>query len=182
MKVCFGIHSYLITGLTSSAPSPDPLEPFNPTRVSCEAEITTTSPIHVPLLRPPSADSFIEGVDDFGDFSTDIYEWLSLVQLESPRVNADDSIDPFLSRYTVPETPADSIAEPLVKISWHGFLSPAWAHKSFVEAVIAASSKSWFACALSGFEQSLPAGSRDCTILKIPGRSSEYMLWEVERN
>ena len=30
-------------------------------------------------------------------------EWIAMVQLGSPRVSVDDDIDPFLSRYTVPE-------------------------------------------------------------------------------
>ncbi|KFG86630.1 putative ribonuclease P protein subunit p40 [Metarhizium anisopliae] len=32
---------------------------------------------------------------------TDLYEWLSLVRLESARVEPDDNIDPYLSRYCV---------------------------------------------------------------------------------
>lgn len=147
-----------------------------------ELESWTSSPVHVPALKPPTEASAIDGIDDFGEFSNDLYEWLSLIQLESPRVSTNDSIDPFLSRYTTPQAPENSSPEPLEKLSWHGFISPKWAHEALVQTVLSVSPKSWFAFAVSGFGESLPAGSRDCTILRIPGRSSEYMLWEVERN
>jgi hypothetical protein len=48
--------------------------------------------------------------------------------------------------------------------------------------VLAATTKSWFSFSVSGFPDSLPATSRDCTISKVPGPSSEFMLWEVEHN
>ena len=137
--------------------------------------------MRVPLLRPPKVPTDV-GVDDFAEFTTDIYEWLSLVQLESPRVDANDRIDSFLSRYTPPEASSESLPESLVRVSWSGFLPPSWAHKTFVESVLAASSQSWFAFTATGFQNSMPAGARDCTVLKIPGKSSEFLLWEVERN
>jgi len=162
-------------------PEPDPLQQYSPVTVDCAPKITAGPTVHVPRLRPPTGGSGDE--DDFGAFATDIYEWLSLIQLESPRVDVKDRIDPFLSRYRPPASDNPSgEAETLMRISWEGFFSPSWAHKTFVQAVLAATTKSWFAYVVSGFPESLPAGSRDCTILKIPGPSSEYMLWEVEQN
>lgn len=149
--------------------------------MSCEADIDETLLVHVPLLQPPTAPSEV-GVDEFAEFTTDIYEWLSLVQLESARVDANDRIDPFLSRYAPPEASSDSEPERLVRISWSGFLSSSWAHKAFVQSVLATTSKSWFAFSATGFQASMPPGAKDCTILKIPGPSSDLLLWEVERN
>lgn len=157
------------------------MDKYNPARFDCEAEVFETPAVRVPLLRPPT-DPLDVGVDGFAEFTTDIYEWLSLIQLESPRVNANDRIDSFLSRYSTPEASADSIPEASIRLSWPGFLAPSWAHKAFVQCVLAASSKSWFAFAATGFQASMPAGARDCTVLKIPGSSSEFLLWEVERN
>lgn len=162
-------------------PSPDPLDKYCPTRLECEAEVIETPAVRVPLLQPPTAPSGV-GVDDFVEFTTDIYEWLSLIQLESPRVDANDRIDSFLSRYTPPEASPDSIPENLVKVSWSGFLAPSWAHETFVQFVLAASSKFWFAFAATGIQASMAGDARDCTVLKIPGHSSEFLLWEVERN
>ena len=157
------------------------MDKYSPTKFDCQPEVAETSAIRVPLFQPRTAPSDV-GVDDFADFTADIYEWLSLVQLGSPRVDANDRIDSYLSRYSTPEASTGSIPETLVRISWSGFLAPSWAHKAFVQSVLAASSKSWFAFAATGFQASMPAGARDCTVLKIPGKSSEFLLWEVERN
>lgn len=157
------------------------MDKYNPTRVACDGHTDETSLARVPILHPPTTPSDV-GVDEFSEFTTDIYEWLSLVQLESSRVDASDRIDSFLSRYTPPEASSNSEPERLVRISWSGFLSSSWAHKALVQSVLAASSKSWFAFSATGFQSSMPAGARDCTILKIPSPSSEFLLWEVERN
>lgn len=56
---------------------------------------------------------------------SELAEWLAMVALESPRVTADDKIDPYLSRYSVPDadnsTPSD-----LVSLEWHGLISSQW--------------------------------------------------------
>jgi ribonucleases P/MRP protein subunit RPP40 len=69
----------------------------------------------------------------------------------------------------------------VVKISWEGFLSPSWAHKSFVQGLRTAMPNTWFSFAVSGFRESLSNGSKDLTILKLPGFASDYLLWEVEQ-
>lgn len=53
-----------------------------------------------------------------------ISEWLSLVQLSSPRVSADDHIDPYLSRYAVPGS--DKAIIDLISLKWHGLISSTW--------------------------------------------------------
>jgi ribonucleases P/MRP protein subunit RPP40 len=120
--------------------------------------------------------------DEFSNFSVEIYEWLSVISLESPRVAPTDRIDPFLSRYSPP--PADSqkpgVTE-LVKINWKGFASSSWAHKIFVQTLLTAKSGMWFSFAVLGFNESIRTGGRDCTILKLPSAQNEYMLWEVEQ-
>lgn len=126
-----------------------------------------------------------KSMDEFNDFSVDLYEWLSLISLESPRVNINDKIDPFLSRYSPPEPdPASPKTEELVKITWEGFLSPSWAYTVFVQALLAATVDMWFSFAVLGFNESLPSDSTDCTVLRLPGQPgqpSEYILWEVDQ-
>lgn len=64
--------------------------------------------------------------DDCGSLS----EWLSMVSLESPRVSAEDDIDPYLSRYAIPD--GDN-AKPsnLVSFKWHGFAPSKWVMQLF---------------------------------------------------
>jgi ribonuclease P/MRP protein subunit RPP40 len=120
--------------------------------------------------------------DEFSDFSLEIYEWLSLISLESPRVDPKDRIDPYLSRYAPPsaETQNPQVTE-LVKIAWNGFTSSSWAHRIFVQALLAAKPEMWFSFGVLGFKESIPNANGDCTILKLPGARNEYMLWEVEQ-
>jgi ribonuclease P/MRP protein subunit RPP40 len=60
-----------------------------------------------------------EDAEDFEARVTAIHEWIGLVSLESPRVEVDDDIDSFLSRYSKPE---DSHGSELVVITVHGLL------------------------------------------------------------
>jgi ribonuclease P/MRP protein subunit RPP40 len=148
--------------------------------VTCSPKISIGLRVEIPVLQPPlnPRDKF---GDDFSDYAIELYEWLSLIALESPRVSVDDHIDPFLSRYSPPNAGQTNhgVSE-LVKIIWEGFISPSWAHKAFVQGLLAAKPNMWFSFAVSGFGESLSMESRDLTILKLPGVASDYVLWEVE--
>ncbi len=54
----------------------------------------------------------------------DILEYLDMAALDSPRVQASDHIDSFLSRYTVPD-PSKSLCS-LQRITWNGLTSSQW--------------------------------------------------------
>ncbi len=130
----------------------------------------------MPLIKPPTNSDSLYGAD-FEDYATDVQEWLSLVLLESPRVNSDDNIDPFLSRY-VP--PGDSFTNSkLIKVTWQGFISPSWVHKTFVQMLLCAPPDEWFACCVVGFGDGPLGESKACTILKLPDATKEFVLWEV---
>lgn len=61
-----------------------------------------------------------------------ISEWLAMVQLASPRVSAEDDVDPYLSRYAVPESGATSTTV-LVSLKWHGLISASWTMQLFLD-------------------------------------------------
>ncbi|KAL8929884.1 MAG: hypothetical protein Q9208_001028 [Pyrenodesmia sp. 3 TL-2023] len=58
-------------------------------------------------------------------------EWLSLVSLQSPRVHADDEIDPYLSRYSKPDGDLTEIKK-LVVLKWSGFIPAEWLRQLFI--------------------------------------------------
>ena len=62
----------------------------------------------------------------------EIYEWLSLVGLQSPRVVLGDAIDPYLSRYQVPNDNSENTMN-LVTLTWTGFLPAQWVRGLFAE-------------------------------------------------
>lgn len=117
-----------------------------------------------------------DGNDDLEDFAVDMHEWLSLIALGSPRIDPDDHLDPFLSRYTSPGNVNERIE--LVKISWHGFMCSSWVHRTFVQLIAATAKDAWFAYDVGGFVDTWPTESKLCTILRVPDAQSEYVLWE----
>lgn len=128
----------------------------------------------MPSLKPPTGSSYEA---DFEDYAVDIHEWLALVLLNSPRLDPDDMIDSFLSRYAPPgdtHTPCK-----LVKITWRGFLSPRWAHQLFVQTLLSMPKDGWFALCVDGFGEASVGGAKHCTIMKLPDAPNEYVLWEL---
>ncbi len=61
----------------------------------------------------------------FEDWALERQEWLGLVALQSPRVRADDEIDPYLSRYSVPDSGSAMVSD-LVVLQWSGFIPALW--------------------------------------------------------
>lgn len=113
---------------------------------------------------------------DFEDYAVETHEWLSLALLESPRLNPEDNIDSFLSRYTVPGETTDG---KLAKITWQGFMAPSWTHRNFVKILLAIPKEAWFAYSVSGFAEGWTAGGQNSLILKLPNSSSDFVLWDV---
>jgi len=86
-----------------------------------------------------------------------LFEWISLAMLNSPRIRIDDAIDPFLSRYTIPQSEAEnedmnseSASTELVRLRWRAFISPKALTTLWVE-VSKAVDTSWFAMGVSCF-------------------------------
>lgn len=83
-------------------------------------------------LSPPSEGLIAGGMPerDLQETCGSISEWLALVQLSSPRVSADDHVDPYLSRYAVPGSDKASTID-LISLKWHGFISSSWTTQLF---------------------------------------------------
>ncbi|KAK5996616.1 hypothetical protein PT974_01953 [Cladobotryum mycophilum] len=95
--------TWLLCNAAESTPSPDPLEKHAATKITSSFKMMDCTGIpQIPLQLPSEmlAEGDQEGLEEI---ATDIYEWLSLVRLESPRVTANDSIDPYLSRGSYPQ-------------------------------------------------------------------------------
>lgn len=113
------------------------------------------------------------------DFASEIYEWLSLIRLQSPRVSPTDSIDPYLSRYQVPGEPGTQTASKLCTVTWEGFLSPSFARQLLVDTIIALPSRTWFSMAVSSFSRGFSGDAAESTFLRPPEATGEYLLWDV---
>ncbi len=155
---------------------PDPMEAHFPVKKTVSPQIIPEMKVSMPSLQPPIEVDEPCGAN-FEDYATETYEWLSLILLDSPRINPEDRIDPFLSRYVAPGNTITSCS--LVKITWRGFLSPRWAHKMFVQMLLATPRTGWFAFCVDGFDGVAAGHGKHCTILKLPDVANEYVLWEI---
>jgi ribonuclease P/MRP protein subunit RPP40 len=156
--------------------TPDPLDIHFPIRRTITPKLSKDIKVNMPPLKPPTdVDGSYDA--DFEDYAAETHEWFSLIQLDSPRINPDDKIDSFMSRY-VPPGDSSTVCK-LVKITWQGFLAPSWAHKTFVQVLLATPQDVWFAYCVAGFVEGDLGASRNCTILKVPDTLNEYVLWDI---
>lgn len=109
-------------------------------------------------LRIVEVPAFHQGFreDDY-ESTTELLEWLTLLISGSRRIEHDDGIDPYLSRYRVPSGIDDStdVAEQtvqdLVKFHWQGFIPPAFIQNMLL-ATLKASGAEWFALSAAAFD------------------------------
>lgn len=109
----------------------------------------------------------------------DIYEWLSLVRLQSPRISPQDSVDPFISRYQLPTEASEQNSTHICTITWQGLLPPAFAQTLLVDVILRLPSRDWVALSVSSFSKGVRGDGAECTFLRPPETPGEYMLWEV---
>ena len=168
--------------LTSLAVDPDPLAPHFPTKFTSSPGLVEDVSVQQPSLKPDPSLLGENSCPDSEDFATEMYEWLSLVRLQSPRVAQGDIIDPYLSRYQVSGGQDIPQAAKVCKISWEGFFPAVVARELLVDTIVALPSKTWFAMSVSTFASSkgLAGDGTECTIMRPPKAAGEYMLWEVK--
>lgn len=86
------------------------------------------------VLVPPSSRLLLAETspsEEVQEHCAALSEWLAMVAFESPRVIAGDTVDPVLSRYSVPDVD-DSTPSDLVILKWHGFISSQWITQLFI--------------------------------------------------
>lgn len=136
--------------------------------------------ITIPSLKIPSAILVDRNRQELDEYAMEIYEWLSLVRLESPRVHLDDSVDPYLSTYVVPGSPSEIEKGRLCKISWQGFIAPSWAANILADLIQTLPPKAWFSISTTPFTRVAVGHGADCTIMRPPSSPGEYVLWEIK--
>ncbi|KAK4200356.1 ribonuclease P 40kDa subunit-domain-containing protein [Triangularia verruculosa] len=169
--------TWLFYNAASTVPDPDPLTAFSPTSRTATPSITPGINALVPNLTPPTATTEHAARDELEDFSSEVYEWLSLVRLQSLRILEGDNIDPYLSQYQVPD---GSEPAKVCKISWRGFFSPSWTRQTMIDLITALPSKTWFSFSTTTFSKGLAGDNTECTFLRPPNSAGEYLMWEVK--
>ena len=107
-----------------------PIAKHHPITRRVPARKTMVNAAIVPDLNPAQE---LHAEDELEEWALEVYEWLSLVGIQSPRVLAGDTIDPYLSRYKHQLPQSDSSKpQDLARITWFGLLPPQWVRKLFV--------------------------------------------------
>ena len=143
--------TWLFYDLKGQTDGPGPISAHNPKVRKVEPECQTFEAVEVPRM-PQQLQQ-----EDF-EAATELLEWLSLATSGSPRIQCDDEIDPYLSRYRVPlvtDSTSDAIerkAQDLVRFSWHGFMPSIFVRNVFL-AALKASGPNWFGLNAVAFDR-----------------------------
>ncbi|KAI3534633.1 ribonuclease P 40kDa subunit [Colletotrichum filicis] len=172
--------TWLFCNAATTTPSPDPLDQYFPTRYTCEPSFAPDFQVQTPPLSLPL--DIIQNGDRPGleDFATETYEWLSLIRLQSPRVKAGDTIDPYLSRYQVPGDPDTPSHASVCKISWQGFFASHWVRGVLINALVALPSRTWFSLSATSFSKGMTGDSTEVAFFRPPESLGHYLFWEVK--
>ncbi|KAI1133156.1 ribonuclease P 40kDa subunit [Nemania abortiva] len=164
----------------SSTPSPDPITQHYPTKYTSDPALIQNMAVRIPSLGVPSAVLADQTRQELDEYATEVYEWLSLIRLDSPRVKLGDSIDPYLSSYAIPGDSSESSEGRLCKISWQGFIPPKWAANTLAELIKTLPPKAWFSFSATPFSRVAMGNGADCTVMRPPSSPGEYVLWEIK--
>ena len=142
--------AWLFYDLKAKTDGSGPLGSFHPKVVKVEPDTLAMNARKVPEL-PVELQQ-----DDYGA-ATELLEWLSLAMVGSPRIEALDEIDPYLSRYclppgkaTAPSTTEQQVQD-LVRFQWHGFMPSTFIRDVFLTA-LKVSGSSWFGLSATAFD------------------------------
>lgn len=120
-------HRQSAEGVSNQSEAPKtPLAAHHPLHFPVSPTITRSEAVKVPPLTTSAADP------GDPDWALETHEWLDMVALQSPRVQASDSIDPYLSRYRVPDVD-NAETYNLVSVSWKGFIPSEWIRGLFIQ-------------------------------------------------
>lgn len=126
-------------------------------------------------LTQSSTPSHTNSNDDT-TYTSDLLEYLSLLALGSSRLQATDSIDPFLSRYTVPslESTDNMSTGDVVRLRYRGFIPTAYLIRLFILMTKGLDGmkdgKAWGVIQAHGF------GGEVVTVLRTPNPSEESKI------
>ncbi|KAF9767692.1 hypothetical protein IL306_015116 [Fusarium sp. DS 682] len=170
--------TWLFCNNTTQTPSPDPLQKFIPSAFTSTPSLSQDLAVLQPSLDVDPEILSENDRESLEYFATEVYEWLSLIRLGSSRVEPRDSIDPYLSRYSVPGD--DPKEAKVCKLSWEGFMSAQWLRSLLMNVLAACPSGTWFSLSATCFSRSLSGKSDDLTILRPPNAAGKYLMWETK--
>ena len=122
---------------------------------------------------------------EFEDYTyvADVEEWISLVAMQSPRVQANDSVDPYLCRYAIPDCDITTMdGQPvnirdLVLLRWHGFLPSHFVIRVLLAArKVSSKQHQWATLTVHGFHDKTLTGMKLSDTIE-DGKDA-YLEWQ----
>ncbi|ORY07787.1 ribonuclease P 40kDa subunit-domain-containing protein [Clohesyomyces aquaticus] len=104
----------------------EPISVHHPTVCAVPPTQTTLRNVLIPKLTVHDVPNTYDEEDSLA-----LLEWLHLVSLGSPRINSSDQINPFLSRYEVPDACGLSTGG-IIQVRWRGFIPPQFVRELFL--------------------------------------------------
>ncbi|EAS27643.3 ribonuclease P/MRP protein subunit RPP40 [Coccidioides immitis RS] len=146
-----------------------PIKRHSPQIFSCTSTKSRFQNVLTPSFTPSTFQAESEqAISELSDTCVEIQEWLALAFLGTPRLNADDSIDPYLSRYSVPNK-ENCTSSNLVKLTWKGLLPSHWITQLLIATLRStAGSDSWFAISSHALGKEAVEGKDGYMILAPP--------------
>ncbi|KAJ5570165.1 uncharacterized protein N7459_009595 [Penicillium hispanicum] len=163
--------AWLFCDLGSTSSQSDgtkPIQKLHPQVVECAPLRNSFGPVVVPPLVGLGSNETPE--TELQENCGTLAEWISMVQLRSPRVFVGDDVDPYLSRYSVPGDETSSSA--LISLKWHGLVPPEWTMQLFLnllsETAKSKSPAAWFILSASAMNKQAVDGRDGFTIVTAP--------------
>ncbi|MCJ1461697.1 hypothetical protein MMC07_000295 [Pseudocyphellaria aurata] len=186
------------------APSRKPIAAHHPIVKTCAPKTTLRERVVQPYITIKSAEmaAMLEAK------SIELHEWLGLNVLGSPRIQEDDSVDPYLCRYAVPDD-GPIIVSGVVTMQWSGLIPASWIRQLLVELIghylkhEKRCNNPWFALSSHAFRTEAVNWQDGYTILRAPtgdtvekahgtaletvqpdlvkSTKEEYLLWEFSQ-
>ncbi|GAA83649.1 ribonuclease P protein subunit p40 [Aspergillus luchuensis IFO 4308] len=156
-------------GVSEDDPS---LKGNHPQIINYKPLITEHSNILVPRLPGPEITNESREAAELEDHCNELSEWLAMVSLQSPRVSVYDDVDPYLCRYSVPDS---DNAKPtsLFSLKWHGLVPSRWIIELLVAILKETAPKSiapyaWFALSASALGREAVEARDGYTVMVLP--------------
>lgn len=105
----------------------EPISKHAPKIMKVAPEIRMMKSQSVPTLSPGD---FTQLYSD--ENAVHLLEYLHMISLDSPRLQSNDNIDPYLSRYEIPDLGNVLVPRNMIRLRWIGFIPPAFACDVFL--------------------------------------------------
>ncbi|KAJ5476440.1 hypothetical protein N7475_002169 [Penicillium sp. IBT 31633x] len=113
--------------------------------------------------------------EDLQEYCGSLSEWIAMVQMNSPRISEEDDVDPYLSRYAVPDADESRVSNSM-SLKWHGLISSRWVMELFLNLLqstkVSGNLDSWFVLAVSTLGKEAVEGRDGFTAMVLPNGQS----------